>query len=387
MTQKGETLVEVKDLCKNFGVTIALSHVDFVVKTGEIRGLIGENGSGKSTVSSIIAGMQPASSGEMFYKGKPWKPATMLEAQKAGIGMIVQEAGTIANISVAENIFLGNYDKFKKGPIINKVAMISEARKALEKIGVTNINPALPARHYDMQERKLIEIAKCMYNDPELLIVDETTTALSQSGRDIIYRIMHEMADAGKPGVSILSNWGFIIVVTLLVMLVMTYLFQYSGFGYNRRAIQGNQKLAHDAGINIYKNAFLCYVAAGALVAIAGVFDTAYKSSLVPVLGMNSNSTVFANMFPMAVGVWLSKKSNPVVGILAGSLSVQFLILGLAKFTAIGVSDYMQTCIKYSVWLIFMIYRMNEDKFDHIKAKHARIALARKTRAQRAVAA
>lgn len=174
----------------------------------------------------------------------------------------------------------------------------------------------------------------------------------------------------GKPGVSILSNWGFIIIVTLLVMLVMTYLFQYSGFGYNRRAIQGNQKLAHDAGINIYKNAFLCYVAAGALVAIAGVFDTAYKSSLVPVLGMNSNSTVFANMFPMAVGVWLAKKSNPVVGILAGSLSVQFLILGLAKFTAIGVSDYMQTCIKYSVWLIFMIYRMNEDKFDHIKAKH-----------------
>ena len=205
MAQKGETLVEVKDLCKNFGVTIALSHVDFVVKTGEIRGLIGENGSGKSTVSSIIAGMQPASSGEMFYKGKLWKPATMLEAQKAGIGMIVQEAGTIANISVAENIFLGNYDKFKKGPIINKMAMISEARKALEKIGVTNINPALPARHYDMQERKLIEIAKCMYNDPELLIVDETTTALSQSGRDIIYRIMHEMADAGK-AVMIISH-------------------------------------------------------------------------------------------------------------------------------------------------------------------------------------
>lgn len=89
MAQKGETLVEVKDLCKNFGVTIALSHVDFVVKTGEIRGLIGENGSGKSTVSSIIAGMQPASSGEMFYKGKPWKPATMLEAQKAGIDEFV----------------------------------------------------------------------------------------------------------------------------------------------------------------------------------------------------------------------------------------------------------------------------------------------------------
>ena len=72
-------------------------------------------------------------------------------------------------------------------------------RKALEKIGVTDINPALPTRMYDMQERKLIEIAKCMYNDPELLIVDETTTALSQTGRDIIYKIMHDMADGARP--------------------------------------------------------------------------------------------------------------------------------------------------------------------------------------------
>ena len=157
-----EYVVELRNITKLFPGVVALKNMSIGIRPGEIHGLIGENGSGKSTVSSIIAGMQPASSGEMFYKGKPWKPATMLEAQKAGIGMIVQEAGTIANISVAENIFLGNYDKFKKGPIINKVAMISEARKALEKIGVTNINPALPARHYDMQERKLIEIAKCM---------------------------------------------------------------------------------------------------------------------------------------------------------------------------------------------------------------------------------
>ncbi len=205
MPEKGKVLVEVKDMCKNFGVTIALSHVDFVVKTGEIRGLIGENGSGKSTVSSIIAGIQPASSGEMFYEGKPWKPKDVLEAQAAGIGMIVQEAGTISNISVAENIFLGNYQKFKKGPIINKKAMIAEAKKALEKIGVTSINPALPARMYDMQERKLVEIAKCVYNDPQLLIVDETTTALSQHGRDIIYKIMHDMADSGK-AVMIISH-------------------------------------------------------------------------------------------------------------------------------------------------------------------------------------
>ncbi len=205
MPEKGKVLVEVKDMCKNFGVTIALSHVDFVVKTGEIRGLIGENGSGKSTVSSIIAGLQPPSSGEMFYEGKTWTPKDVQVAQEAGIGMIVQEAGTIAGISVAENIFLGNYNKFKKGPVIDRKVMIAEAKKALENIGVSNINPALPARLYDMQERKLVEIAKCMYNNPKLLIVDETTTALSQRGRDIIYKIMHKMAEDGK-AVMIISH-------------------------------------------------------------------------------------------------------------------------------------------------------------------------------------
>lgn len=190
----------------------------------------------------------------------------------------------------------------------------------------------------------------------------------------------------GKQGVSILSDKLFIIAVMLLVIVAMTYLFQYSTFGYNRRAIQGNQKLANDSGINIYTNAVICYALAGGLVAIAGVFDTAYKSNLVPVLGMSSNSTVFAAMFPMAVGMWLSKKTNPVIGILAGSLAVQFLVLGLAKFTNVGLSSYWQTCLKYGCWLVFMIYRMNEDRLLQGKARRARIALAKRTRAERAAA-
>lgn len=191
----------------------------------------------------------------------------------------------------------------------------------------------------------------------------------------------------GQPGVTILSNRVFIIAVTVIIMAVVTYLFQASSFGYNRRAIQGNQKLAHDAGINIYVNAILCYTLAGGLVAIAGVFDTAYKSNMLPVLGMTSNALVFANFFPMSVGMWLSRKTNPVFGILAGAITVQILTLGLSKFTLVGLSDYWQTCIKYGIWLIFMIYRMNESKITEHKAKKARIALARETRAKRMAAA
>lgn len=198
MAKKGEVLVEVRDMCKNFGVTVALNHVDIAVHRGEILGLIGENGSGKSTVSSIIAGIQPATSGEMFFDGKPWKPASSVEAANGGIGMIVQEAGTIGSITVAENIFLGNYHMFKRGPAIVRSRMNAEAGKALKKVGITDIHPSMPAQVYDMQERKLIEIAKVMYYDPQVLIIDETTTALSQSGRQLLYELMHRTAGEGK---------------------------------------------------------------------------------------------------------------------------------------------------------------------------------------------
>jgi ribose transport system ATP-binding protein len=162
---------------KNFGVTVALNHIDLVVKPGEIRGLIGENGSGKSTVSSIVAGMQPATSGEMLFKGEPWKPSSPLEAQEHGIAMMVQEAGTIAGISVAENIFLGHEKMFAKYSIVNKRAMVAEAQKILDDLGITDIDPSWRTARLDMQARKLVELAKALYWKPDLFIVDESTTA------------------------------------------------------------------------------------------------------------------------------------------------------------------------------------------------------------------
>ena len=100
-------ILEMKHIRKTFASTVALGDVDLNVYPGEIRGLIGENGSGKSTISSIAAGMQKADSGEMLYHGKTWTPGSMIEALSGGIGMIVQESGTIQGVSVAENMFLG----------------------------------------------------------------------------------------------------------------------------------------------------------------------------------------------------------------------------------------------------------------------------------------
>lgn len=199
-----EVIVEVNHMRKCFGPTIALNDVSITIRRGEILGLIGENGSGKSTVTSIVSGMQKANEGEMFYKGEKWEPQSMIYALEKGIGMIVQESGTVPGITVAENIFLGETQQFKtfgkerKWGIVKKKEMIREAQKALDEIGASHIRAESLTAMLDMQDRKLVEIAKVMIKKPEVLVVDETTTALSQKGRDIIYRIMNRMKEENK---------------------------------------------------------------------------------------------------------------------------------------------------------------------------------------------
>ncbi len=191
-------ILEMKHIRKTFASTVALGDVSFDVYPGEIRGLIGENGSGKSTISSIAAGMQKADSGEMLYHGKPWEPSSMIDALNRGIGMIVQESGTIQGISAAENLFLGEIDRFRKLGLIDRRAMNREADKALKAIGVANVTGGMPMGAIDFQTRKLVEIAKVMMKDPEILVVDETSTALSQEGRSILYELTKRLRDEGK---------------------------------------------------------------------------------------------------------------------------------------------------------------------------------------------
>lgn len=99
-------------ITKKFGQTIALNNVDISIYPGEIRGFIGENGSGKSTMGALMTGIHTVTSGSMQFHGKEWKPASMIDALQGGIGIIVQENGTIPQISVAENMFLGELKNF-----------------------------------------------------------------------------------------------------------------------------------------------------------------------------------------------------------------------------------------------------------------------------------
>lgn len=193
-----EALVEVRNMCKNFGPTKALRGVDVKFYRGQIRGLVGENGSGKSTITSIMSGMQKATSGEMLYKGQPWNPSTMVEAQKAGISMVLQEANTIPNCTVAENIFAGRFDEFSRFGIVNIKRVNEEAQKMLDSFGITHIKAADNINQYGFEDRKLIEIVRCVSDETEIFVVDETTTALSHEGRRLLYQLIHKLKDNGK---------------------------------------------------------------------------------------------------------------------------------------------------------------------------------------------
>lgn len=190
-------LCKTEKLCKTFGSTKALSDVEITIRRGEIHGLVGENGSGKSTLSSIFAGIQQADSGTMYLDGKAYHPANTIDAMDRGVSMVVQEQGTIGLITVAANVFFGKEALFVKNGVLNVKKMEREAQKTLESIGVTHIRPDSMIDKLTFEDRKLVELARSLYASPMLWIVDETTTALTVNGRDILYELMKRQRDSG----------------------------------------------------------------------------------------------------------------------------------------------------------------------------------------------
>jgi ribose transport system ATP-binding protein len=191
-------VIRVKNISKSFPPTRALAHVDMEVNAGEIRGLIGENGSGKSTLSAIISGNLPADEGEMFLFGQPFAPANSYAASEQGVTMIVQEQGTIETISVAANIFSGRENQFVNFGFLNSKKLSAAAQELLDGLGLNDIHADCLVSDLSIEDRKLVEIARAFYKLPELFIVDETTTALPQKGRNILYGLIKKLKDAGK---------------------------------------------------------------------------------------------------------------------------------------------------------------------------------------------
>lgn len=190
--------LEVKEVSKFFGITKALQEVSFNINKGEIHALIGENGSGKSTLTNSLTGIYQKDSGTFVLDGKEVSPKNQVEANNEGISIIVQELGTLDGLTVAENIFLGHEDKFVKFGIKNTNAMNKQANELLKKYGFDRIKASDMIENYNFEDRKLVEIVKATYFGPKIVVIDETTTALSQEGREELYKHMKRIRSEGN---------------------------------------------------------------------------------------------------------------------------------------------------------------------------------------------
>jgi ribose transport system ATP-binding protein len=193
-----ETVLEVRDLCKYFGSVKAVDCMNLSFKRGEVHAIVGENGSGKSTIAYVIAGIIKATSGEIFLDGERLEDADVFDMSARGVGMLVQEQRTINDMSIMENLFMGRETMFSRYHLVNQRRIREEAQKVLGFVQLGHLDLSLPMKRLSFEVRKLIEVGIAFYNNPRILILDETTTALSLHGREILYQYIEQYRAAGK---------------------------------------------------------------------------------------------------------------------------------------------------------------------------------------------
>ena len=209
-----KTLLVAEHIDKRFGMTHAVNDVSLTIAAGEIRALIGENGSGKSTFCQMLCGIYTIGGGTFKLDGKALHIKNQVEANNEGISIIVQEMGTLSGLTVAENIYLGHEEPFMHMGIKDTRAMNREAQKLLDCYGFGRIKAGLMIDHYNFEDRKLIEIVKATYMKPKILVIDETTTALSQNGRLELYKIMDAVRADGRSVIFISHDLGEVLART-----------------------------------------------------------------------------------------------------------------------------------------------------------------------------
>lgn len=191
-----ECILEMRDITKTFPGVKALSNVNFKVKKGEIHCLVGENGAGKSTLMKVLSGVYPigAYSGDIVYKGEVQAFKSIADSENAGIAIIYQELALIPELTLYENIYFGH--ELMSGKIIDWNKTIIEATKALRKVRL-DINPSTKVKALGVGNQQLVEIAKALSKNVELLILDEPTAALNEDDSQNLLDLLRELKGQG----------------------------------------------------------------------------------------------------------------------------------------------------------------------------------------------
>ncbi|TJY39634.1 sugar ABC transporter ATP-binding protein [Cohnella pontilimi] len=189
-------ILEMNNISKEFTGVKALSDVSFKVKRGEIHCLVGENGAGKSTLMKVLSGVYPYGTykGDIVYNGEVQTFGKISDSVKAGIVIIYQELALFPDLSVYENIFVGN--EVKRGAFVDWNQTIVQAKEMLKKVKL-NVNPETPVKNLGVGKQQLVEIAKALSKDVKLLILDEPTAALNENDSENLLELLRELKNQG----------------------------------------------------------------------------------------------------------------------------------------------------------------------------------------------
>jgi len=189
-------ILEMKNITKEFPGVKALNNVSFRVAEGEIHCLVGENGAGKSTLMKVLSGVYRFGeySGDILFGGEVQKFSSISDSEKAGIAIIYQELALVPEMTVYENIFLGN--EIRKGFIVDWNETIKRAGEMLRKVRL-NVNPATKVKDLSVGKQQLVEIAKALSKDVKLLILDEPTSALNENDSENLLNLLRELKGHG----------------------------------------------------------------------------------------------------------------------------------------------------------------------------------------------
>lgn len=194
-------LVELVDITKVFpGGVVANDEVCFDVRPGEVHGLLGENGAGKSTLMSILYGLYQPNGGSIRRRGTEVRLRSPAEALAAGIAMVQQHFSLVPGLTVAENVVLGQ----ERGLLRDRRLLRSIIGELSERYQL-DLDPAQKVGVLSIGQRQRVEILKCLYRDPEILVFDEPTTVLTPGEVDQLFDTLRELAREGR-GIVLISH-------------------------------------------------------------------------------------------------------------------------------------------------------------------------------------
>lgn len=196
-------LISTRDLGKRFKAVHALSHVNFDVYPGEVVALVGDNGSGKSTLVNILAGVYPPDSGTISFKGVPTSIPTPSAAQELGIATVFQDLALADNLSIVQNLFLGR-ETTQKG-FLNENYMEDETVKLFRTLKARMPSIRTPVAHLSGGQKQSVAIARTMLGNPQVILLDEPTSALSVTQSSEVLNLIMELRDRGL-GIVVISH-------------------------------------------------------------------------------------------------------------------------------------------------------------------------------------